>query len=231
MLSFWDLYAAVYDSLPDHYTPYRVLLDQIVNEVSTHTPKGRILDAGCGTGNFSIALAKKGYDVVGIDYADGMLRRAEKKKKKLSIENMTLLKLDLEKKLTLPDNHFDVVISIHTLYTLSNFKAVLREYCRILRPNGCLVLSEVQRPIKILPILKEAKNRGGWREVIDVFSHFFIFGLFNIALGKRQGSGTYHYWNESELREELSSAGFRVLSVKEAYTNKQDLLINSVRIS
>ncbi|OGN88365.1 MAG: hypothetical protein A2158_02215 [Chloroflexi bacterium RBG_13_46_14] len=231
MLSFWDFYAAVFDSLPNHFEPYRVLLDQIVDEVSIHTKQGKILDAGCGTGNFSIALAKKGYDVVGIDYADGMLRRAEKKKKKLSIENMIFLKLDLEEKLTIPDNYFDAVISIHTLYTLSNFKSVLREYYRVLRPNGNLVLSEVQRPIKLLPIIKEAKNRGGWREVIDVCFHLFIIGMFNLVLGKRQGSGAYHFWSESELKEELSSAGFKILSVKETFTNNQDLLVNSVKIS
>ena len=229
MLNFWDLYAAVYDSLPNHYKPYKVLVDQIVDEVYMYTKKGRILDAGCGTGNFAIALAKEGFNVVGIDYADGMLRRAEKKKKKLHTENMKLLKLDLEKKLTLPNEHFDAVISIHTLYTITNYKSVLREYYRILRSNGHLVLSEVQQPIRILPIINEAKHRGGWREVINVISHLFIFGLFNLALGKRQGSGAYHYWSESELREELSSAGFRVLSVREAYTNKQDLLVNSVK--
>ena len=81
MVSFWNLYATVYDSLPNHFQPYQKLLEQVVGAVSKFSDKGRILDAGCGTGNFSIALAKKGYDVVGIDYTEGMLKELWGKRK------------------------------------------------------------------------------------------------------------------------------------------------------
>ncbi len=114
MISFWDLYATVYDSLPNHFQPYQRLLEQVVEEVSKYSDKGIILDAGCGTGNFSMALAKRGYDVVGIDYTEGMLKRAKRKKKNAGIKNIELLKLDLEKELVFPDNYFDGIISVHT---------------------------------------------------------------------------------------------------------------------
>ena len=230
MISFWDLYATVYDSLPNHFQPYRKLLEQVVEEVSKHSDKGRILDAGCGTGNFSIALAKRGYDVVGIDYTEGMLNRAKGKKENAGIKNMELLKLDLEKELAFPDNYFEGIISVHALYTMRDPDLVIKEYYRVLRPNGQFVLSELQQPIAIMPVIKEAMNRGGWGGAIDVFYHLFILGLFNVVLGKRKGSDIYHYWSESELREKLSKAGFRVVSVQEAYTNNRDLLVTSFKI-
>ena len=107
---------------------------------------------------------------------------------------------------------------------------IIKEYYRILSPNGHFVLSELQQPIKIIPVIKEAMNRGGLGEAIDVLYHLFILGLFNVVLGKRQGSGIYHYWSENELKEKLSKAGFRIISVKEAYTNNGDLFITSIKI-
>ncbi len=230
MVSFWDLYATVYDALPNHFQPYQKLLDQVVEEVSRYSDSGIILDAGCGTGNFSMALAKRGYDVVGIDRTEGMLKRAKGKKKNAGIKNMELLKLDLEEELAFPDNYFEGIISVHSLYTMRDPERVIKEYHRILRPNGQFVLSELQQPIEIMPVLKEAKNRGGWGEAIDVFYHLFVLGLFNVVLGKRQGSGIYHYWSESELKEKLSKAGFKITSVKEAYTNNGDLLVTSIKV-
>lgn len=230
MVGFWDLYAAVYDSLPEHFQPYQKLLEQVVEEVGKCSDKGLILDAGCGTGNFSIALAERGHHVVGIDYTEGMLKRAKGKKENAGIENIELLKVDLEKGLEFPDNYFEGIISVHALYTIRDPDSVLKEYCRVLRPNGRFVLSELQQPIAIMPVIKEAMNRGGLGEAIDVFYHLFILGLFNLILSKRQRSDTYHYWGESELKEKLSKAGFRVISVKEAYTNNRDLLVTSVKV-
>ena len=230
MISFWDLYAVVYDSLPKHFKPYKDLLQQIVDEVGEYSTTGMMLDAGCGTGNFSLALAEKGYNVVGVDSSERMLSRADGKKRKAGISNDELHKSDLEKRLEFPDHYFEGVISIHALYTMKDPEQVIKEYHRILRPNGQFVLSELRHPIGIIPIIKEARNRGGFREAVDVFFHLFVLGLFNMIISKRQGSGTYHYWSENELREILSRVGFKIMSVKETYTNNWDLLVTSIKI-
>ena len=228
MTALWDLYAKVYDSLPNHFLPYQKLLEQVVEEIDKYSGKGTILDAGCGTGNFSIALAKRGYDVVGVDYTDGMLNRARSKKN--GISNLQLLKLDLEKGLAFPDNYFGGIISVHTLYTMRDPEETLKEYHRLLCPDGVFVLSELQQPIEIKPVIEEAINRDGWGEAINVFCHLFTLGLFNIDLGKRLRSGIYHYWNESELKKILAKTGFNIISMKETYTNNWDLLVTSIKI-
>jgi 2-polyprenyl-3-methyl-5-hydroxy-6-metoxy-1,4-benzoquinol methylase len=94
MMSIWDLYAMVYDSLPKHFKPYQELVKEIVREVSKCSVKGRVLDAGCGTGNYSIALAKLGYDVIGVDFSESMLMRAEKKKKSIDSGKLRFNKVD-----------------------------------------------------------------------------------------------------------------------------------------
>jgi len=48
-----------------------------------------VLDVGCGTGNFSIKLAKLGCNVTGIDISDNMLNIARKRQvKKILILNL-----------------------------------------------------------------------------------------------------------------------------------------------
>ena len=46
----------------------------------------KILDIGCGTGRHSIELAKRGYEVVGIDLSEPLLEKAREKASKLAIE-------------------------------------------------------------------------------------------------------------------------------------------------
>jgi ubiquinone/menaquinone biosynthesis C-methylase UbiE len=229
MASIWDLYATVYDSLPKNFKPYQELVEEIVGEVRKCSDKGRVLDAGCGTGNYSLALAKLGYDVTGIDFSESMLKRADKKKGNINSGNLQFLRLDLTGKLPYPDNYFDCLLSIHSLYTISETGPVLNEYYRVLRPNGTFVLSELQHPIAIIPCLKEAKQRDGVRAAINVFCHLFLIGIFNFIIAERQVTGFYHYWSESELRKKLLEAGFKIISVKETYTDNVDFLVISTK--
>lgn len=47
--------------------------------------RGRVLDAGCGTGENALYLAGKGYDVLGIDFVPGAIERAKRKAEKRGI--------------------------------------------------------------------------------------------------------------------------------------------------
>lgn len=50
-------------------------VDFLLEELSP-PPAGRILDVGCGTGRHSIELARRGYEVTGLDLSSEMLARA-----------------------------------------------------------------------------------------------------------------------------------------------------------
>ncbi len=82
----YDSLASLYDRLQDR-GPAEALAAYAAELATTcgATPEGRgdgrdgrrlLLDLGCGTGSFSRDMAARGFDVIGIDASEGMLRQA-----------------------------------------------------------------------------------------------------------------------------------------------------------
>ena len=230
-LSMWNIYSYVYDLLPRYFRAYQKLLSDVVSAVETSTPRGgKILDSGCGTGNFSIGLGLKGYNVEGIDISRAMLQRAGLKKKKAGLENVEFKEWDIEKGLTLyPDASFDCVISVHALYTLREPEAAIREYLRVLKPSGHLIMAEPCSPIRIIPIAKEIYREGGLRDVMKLLLTQSGVGVCNLLIGKRLRNGSYHYWDEARLRSVLQNSCFRMDGVAPAYAAGSDLLATALK--
>ena len=62
-------------------------LDYAVSLIkSFKLPKGSVLDIGCGTGIYSCAFAKLGFDVKGIDLSDNSIKIAKKSAKSLNLK-------------------------------------------------------------------------------------------------------------------------------------------------
>lgn len=73
-------FALVYDTLMDN-TPYEVWCERIVSILrESGIKKDIVLDLGCGTGTLTELLAKKGYDMIGVDLSYEMLARAMEKR-------------------------------------------------------------------------------------------------------------------------------------------------------
>ena len=72
-------FASVYDILMNHI-PYDKWADYIENILKKHgIDKGLLLELGCGTGKMTRRMAKKGYDMIGIDISQEMLSIAREK--------------------------------------------------------------------------------------------------------------------------------------------------------
>ena len=230
-MGFWDLYARVYDAMPRYFAPYQRLVMQVADMVENLCPPGGlVLDAGCGTGNYSIELAGRGFRVHGIDSSDAMLRRAAAKRARAGLVDLTFTRCNIADGLpSLPEGGFDCVISIHALYTLQDPETALAEYLGVLKPSGWLVVSEPQHPIRIAPVLKEARREGGILNAARVFLTQFGVGVCNLLIGRRQSAGAYHYWGREEMRGKLEAAGFRINTMTPAYTDNLDLLVSAVK--
>ncbi|MBW8317820.1 MAG: class I SAM-dependent methyltransferase, partial [Rhizobium sp.] len=98
----------------------------------------RAVDLACGTAVISHLLDDIGFRVTGIDWAEPMLERARRKAaaRKRPIE---FLLGDAEVTME-PDNSADVVTNRHLVWTLVDPAAAFREWHRILKPGGKLLL-------------------------------------------------------------------------------------------
>lgn len=98
------------------------------------TKKGKALDLGCGTGNYTLELYKRGFEVVGVDISEEMLRIARKK-----LPNIKFIRADAYS-LPFEENTFDLVLSI-TMFEFIHFpERVLKEIYRVLKPGGEVVI-------------------------------------------------------------------------------------------
>ncbi|MBS3818804.1 methyltransferase domain-containing protein [bacterium] len=105
----------------------------------------RVLDAGCGTGLFSVIFASHGTSqVVGIDISEGSLNTGRKLKKKfglnhIAFQNESMLNLPF------PDEHFDIVWAWGTVHHTEDPIGSIKELIRVLKRGGSILLAVYTR--------------------------------------------------------------------------------------
>lgn len=108
-----------------------------IKEKETDNGKLRILDVGCGTGFFTILLAKQGHHVTGTDLTPDMIANSRilAKEEQVSCDFQVM---DAEH-LSFQDESFDVVISRNLTWTLPEAAQAYKEWTRVLKPGGLLL--------------------------------------------------------------------------------------------
>lgn len=116
----------------------------------------KVLDVGCGTGNFSIKLAKMGCEVVGVDVSTEMLKIAREKARSenLKIEFLEMDACDLD----FEDETFDGVFSMATLEFIYDHQKAIDEMFRVLKKGGRLLIGTINRDSKWGKFYKSKTN-------------------------------------------------------------------------
>ncbi len=129
-----EAYAAAIEENPRSAYYERPALLSLLPDVAGR----RVLDAGCGPGVMMEWLLAQGAAVVGVDVSANMLKLAEQRVGEAAVLHVA----DLEQPMPfLADSSLDVILSSGTLGYIQDWQALFREFFRVLRPGGCVVLS------------------------------------------------------------------------------------------
>ncbi len=104
----------------------------------------KVLDAATGTGGQALAFARRGYDTVGVDISDAMLKVARKKNR---YPNATFEIADATH-LRFGDSSFDVSTISFALHDMpvTIREKVLQEMVRVTKPEGMIVIVDYALP-------------------------------------------------------------------------------------
>lgn len=100
-------------------------------EQSTKIEKGKILDIGCGTGDFLKHMVSAGWVADGVETDNGAREVAEIKLCKKLKENLALIK---------GEDKYDVITMWHVLEHVYDVKEYLKSVCKLLKKGGVLLV-------------------------------------------------------------------------------------------
>ncbi|MCK5397447.1 MAG: methyltransferase domain-containing protein [Thermoplasmata archaeon] len=133
----YDIASKEFDNIRSKST---VHLDDWINSLIRWGKIGkntRVLDAGCGTGRYSLEIHERtGANVTGIDFSRGMLSKASQKNTGIWLQGDA-------SSLPFESENFDTVIIMLVLQHVDDEPKVISEAWRVLKPGGQLVIVTV----------------------------------------------------------------------------------------
>ena len=124
---------------------HRALVERTIEELASVVgPPGPVADLGCGPGAHALALARRGYEVVGVDGSPRMVEVARARAARDEVD-ATFEMHDVSAPLPFADGSLGGVLAILVLQHLPRPEAFIAEIRRCLRPGGYLLLTAPAR--------------------------------------------------------------------------------------
>jgi SAM-dependent methyltransferase len=164
-------------------------------------PRGRLLDAACGTGKYWPLILASGRTVFGVDQSRGMLARAHEKYPDVPVEKVGLQELNYQEA-------FEGAVCIDALEMAppEDWPLVLSSLHRALKPEGCLYFTvELAAEQDIARAFAKAREAG--LPVVD--GEWAEEGGYHADWAQ---DGFYHYYPKIEqVSNWVREAGFRLI--------------------
>lgn len=149
---------SLFDSIAGDYDKLNHLLSlgidkswrrRALKEIAEPGKALQVLDIACGTGDFSLAIARKaaaGTTVTGLDLSEGMLRVMADKVAAAGLEGKIVAEQGNSERMRFTDDSFDRATIAFGIRNFEHRELALREILRVLKPGGRLVILELSVP-------------------------------------------------------------------------------------
>src|SRR6187397_46793 len=119
-------------------TQIQIVSELLIEALDVHSTE-HVLDVATGSGNAALAAARRGCEVVGIDYVPALLQRGRVRAAAEQLD-VDFVEGDAEN-LPFPDASFDAVLSIYGVMFAPNHRRTAAELVRVCRPGGRIALA------------------------------------------------------------------------------------------
>lgn len=130
----FDRFTSSADSFSDNVE--RPAIEGLIGDVAGE----RVLELGCGSGPYSVWLAERGAQVVGLDLSPTMISLAQERANKRNVKPDFRV-ADIRDPLTFSDAEFDLIFSATALHYVEDLDSTMIEAARVMKPAGRLVAS------------------------------------------------------------------------------------------
>lgn len=132
-----------YNGLADDFAETHIVNIKIFYElISYFNPRKhiKVLDFGCGTGNYLYAInAKTSYKVYGVEPSDEMKLYAKHKNPNISIKRGN------HQNIPYPDEFFEYIYMTNVVHHVEDINQMYKEFLRVLKPNGIVCICTENR--------------------------------------------------------------------------------------
>jgi SAM-dependent methyltransferase len=104
-----------------------------------------VLDVGCGPAVMEAQLLERGFEVIGIDVSEEMIRHGSRRIAHHPLQARCRLRVGDVEALEFPDGFFDAVVAMGVLEYLPDYSRALAELHRVLKPGGMALLTVPSR--------------------------------------------------------------------------------------
>lgn len=227
-------FAAVYDRFMDN-VPYEEWTEYLGGLLAEYGVKdGLVLDLGCGTGMVTEALARRGYDMIGVDNSEDMLQIAMEKRAESGADILYLLQ-DMQA-FELYGTVAAVVSICDSMNYLTEYKDLVSTLSLVnnyLDPGGIFIfdLNTLYKYRDVIGDSTIAENRETcsfiWENSFDEEERI---NEYDLTLFIEEENGLYRRFEEThyqkaytpeEIRQAVAEAGMKLEVVYDAFTREE----------